>query len=221
LKLFVSEALPCEGNIDPGEREDRGEGIVGRVESEVLDGRTLKFGIGFTRGLGAEANIGKEEWGGIAEAQRGRGDAWAKIIELESGVFDEKTRDTQRKAVFRGGGVGFESAEPSLRTVEADFGNTSKKKRGVDFNCEGLNLNRFSVLNATNFEVAVAAPKGGGETCGSVGKKQSDVQGYGGKSDESEKNGKEDKKGVAAHRFDFRHKLEYGEDGSGGKKNGG
>ena len=96
----MSEALPCEGNIDPGEREDRGEGIVGRVESEVLDGRTLKFGIGFTRGLGAEANIGKEEWGGIAEAQRGRGDAWAKIIELESGVFDEKTRDTQRKAVF-------------------------------------------------------------------------------------------------------------------------
>jgi len=217
----VSEALPCEGNIDPGEREDRGEGIVGRVESEVLDGRTLKFGIGFTRGLGAEANIGKKEWGGISEAERGGGDAWAKVIELKCGVFDEKTRDTQRKAVFGGGGVGLESAEPTLGTVEANLGNTSKKKRGIDFNGEGLNLNRFSVLNTTNFEVAVPAPKGGGEACGGVGKKQSDVQGYGGKSDESEKNGKKDKKGVAAHRFDFRHKLEDGEDGSGSRKDGG
>ena len=117
--------------------------------------------------------------------------------------------------------MGFESAEPAFGTVESDLGNTSKKKRGIDFNCEGLNLNRFSVLNTTNFEVAVPAPKGGGETCGSVGKKQSDVQGYGGKSDESEKNGKEDKKGVAAHRFDFRHKLEDVEDGSGGRKDGG
>ena len=77
LKLFVSEALPSEGNVDPGEREDRGEGIVGGVKGEVFDGRTLKFGIGFTRGLGAEANIGKEEWGGISEAERGRRDAWA------------------------------------------------------------------------------------------------------------------------------------------------
>ena len=116
--------------------------------------------------------------------------------------------------------MGFESAEPTFGTVEADLGNTSKKKRGVDFNCESLHLNRLSVLNAANFEIAVPAPKGGGETCGGVGKKQSDVQGYGGKSDESEKNGKEDKKGVAAHRFDFRHKLEFGEDGSGGKKSG-
>ena len=46
------------------------------------------------------------------------------------------------------------------------------------------------------------------------------MQGHGGESDESEKNGKDDKKGVAAHRIDFRHKLEYGEDGSGGKKDG-
>ena len=82
-------------------------------------------------------------------------------------------------------------------------------------------MNRLSVLNATNFEVAVSAPKGGGETCGGVGEKKSDVQGYGGKSDECEKNGKEDKKGVAAHRFDFRYKLEDGEDGSGGRKDGG
>ena len=117
--------------------------------------------------------------------------------------------------------MGFESAEPTFGTVEADLGNTSKKKRGVDFNCESLHLNRLSVLNATNFEMAVPAPKGGGETCGGVGKKQSDVQGYGGESDESEKNGKEDEKGVAAHRFDFRHKLEDGEDGSGGRKDGG
>ena len=117
--------------------------------------------------------------------------------------------------------MGFESAEPTFGTVEADFGNTSKKKRGIDFNCEGLNLNRLSVLNATNFEVAVPAPKGGGEACGGVGKKQSDVQGYGRKSDESEKNGKKDKKRVAAHHFDFRHKLEFGEDGSGGKKSWG
>jgi hypothetical protein len=47
------------------------------------------------------------------------------------------------------------------------------------------------------------------------------VQRYGGKSDESEKNGKGDKKGVAAHRFDFSHKLEDGEDGSGSRKDGG
>ena len=60
LKLFVSEAFPSEGNVDPGERKDRGEGIVGGVESEVFDGRTLQFGIRFTRGLGAKANIGKE-----------------------------------------------------------------------------------------------------------------------------------------------------------------
>ena len=110
--------------------------------------------------------------------------------------------------------MGFESAEPTLGTVEADFRNTSKKKRWVDFNCEGLHLNRFAVLNTTNFEVAVPAPKGGGEACGGVGKKKSDVQGYGGESDESEKNGKKDKKGVAAHRINFRHKLEDGEDGS-------
>ena len=116
--------------------------------------------------------------------------------------------------------MGFESAEPTFGTVEADFGNTSKKKRRIDFNSEGLNLNRLSVLDATNFEIAVPAPKGGGEACGGVGKKQSDVQGYGGKSDESEKNGKKDEKGVAAHRFDFRHKLEDGEDGSGGRKDG-
>ena len=217
----MSESFPSEGNVDSGEREDRGEGIVGGVEGEIFDGRTLKFGIGFTRGLGSEANIGKKEWGGIAEAERGRGDAGSEIIELESGVFDEKTRDTQRKAVFGGGGVGFESAEPTFGTVEADFGNTSKKKRGIDFNSEGLNLNRFSVLNTTNFEIAVPAPKGGGEACGGVGKKQSDVQGYGGKSDESEKNGKEDKKGVASHRLDFRHKLEDEEDGSGGRKDRG
>ena len=57
--------------------------------------------------------------------------------------------------------MGFESAEPTFGTVEADFGNTSKKKRGIDFNCEGLNLNRLAVLNATNFEVAVTAPKRG------------------------------------------------------------
>ncbi len=117
--------------------------------------------------------------------------------------------------------MGFESAEPTFRTVEADFGNTSKKKRRIDFNCEGLNLNRLAVLNAANFEMAVPAPKGGGETCGGVGEKKSDVQGYSGKSDESEKNGKKDKKRVAAHRFDFRHKLEYRENGSGGRKNGG
>ena len=86
--------------------------------------------------------------------------------------------------------MGFESAEPTFRTVEADFGNTSKKKRGIDFNGESLHLNRLSVLNATNFEVAVPAPKGGGETCGGVGEKKSDVQGYSGKGDESEKNGK-------------------------------
>jgi len=110
--------------------------------------------------------------------------------------------------------VGFESAEPTFGTVESDFGNTSKKKRGIDFNSEGLNLNGFSVLDATNFEIAVPAPKGGGEACGGVGKKQSDVQGYGGKSDESEKNGKKDEKGVTAHWFDFRQKLEDGEDGS-------
>lgn len=84
MKLFVSEALPSEGNIDSGEREDRGEGIVGRVEGEVFDGSTLKFGIGFTRGLGAEANIGKKEWGGFPEAEGGRGDAGSEIIELES-----------------------------------------------------------------------------------------------------------------------------------------
>ena len=116
--------------------------------------------------------------------------------------------------------MGFESAEPAFGTVEADLGNTSKKKRWIDFNSEGLNLNRLSILDATNFEAAVPAPKGGGKTCGGVGKEQSDVQGYGGESDESEKNGKKDKKGVAAHRFDFRHKLEFGEDGSGGRKNG-
>ena len=115
--------------------------------------------------------------------------------------------------------MGFESAEPTFGTVEADLGNAAKKKRGVDFNCESLHLNRLSVPNTTNFEVTVPAPKGGGEACGGVGKKQSDVQGYGGKSDESEKNGKEDKKGVAAHRIDFRHKLEDGEDGS--KRDGG
>ena len=80
----MSEALPGEGNVDPGEREDRGKGIVGRVESEVFDGRTLKFGIGFTRGLGAEANIGKKEWGGISEAEWGRRNAGSEIIELES-----------------------------------------------------------------------------------------------------------------------------------------
>jgi hypothetical protein len=171
LKFFVSEAFPSEGNVDSGEREDRGEGIVGGVEGEVFDSSTLKFGIGFTRGLGTEANIGKEEWGGIAEAERGRGDAGSEIIELKGGVFDEKTRDTQRKAVFRGGGVGFESAEPTFGTVEADFGNAPKKKRGIDFNSEGLNLNRLSILDATNFEIAVAAPKGGGEACGGVGKK--------------------------------------------------
>ena len=73
----MSEALPCEGNVDPVKREDRSERIVGGVEGEVLDGSTLKFGIGFTRGLGTEANIGKEEWGGIAEAEWGRRDAWA------------------------------------------------------------------------------------------------------------------------------------------------
>ncbi len=73
----MSEAFPSEGNVDPGEREDRGEGIVGRVEGEVLDSSTLQFGIGFTRGLGAEPNIGKKEWGGIAEAEWGRRDAWA------------------------------------------------------------------------------------------------------------------------------------------------
>jgi len=221
LKLFVSEAFPCEGNVDPGEREDRGEGIVGRVESEVFDGSTLKFGIGFTRGLGAEANIGKKEWGGVSEAERGGGDAGSEIIELESRVFDEKTRDAQRKTVFGGGGVGFESAEPTFGTVEADFGNAPKKKRWIDFNGESLHLNRLSVLNTTNFEVAVAAPKGGGEACGGVGEKKSDVQGYGRESDESEKNGKKDKKRVAAHQIDFRHKLEDGEDGSGGRKDGG
>ena len=64
----MSEALPSEGNVDSGEREDRCEGIVGGVEGEVFDGSTLKFGIGFTRGLGAEANIGKKKWGGISEA---------------------------------------------------------------------------------------------------------------------------------------------------------
>ena len=90
----MSEAFPIEGNVDPREREDRSEGIVGGVECEVFDGRTLKFGIRFTRGLGTEANIGKEEWGGISEAERGRRDAWSEIIELQSGVFDEKTRDT-------------------------------------------------------------------------------------------------------------------------------
>lgn len=84
LELFVSEAFPSEGNVDPREREDRGEGIVGGVESEVFDGSTLKFGIRFTRGLGAEANIGKKEWGGIAEAERGRRNAGSEIIELES-----------------------------------------------------------------------------------------------------------------------------------------
>lgn len=84
LKLFVSEALPSEGNVDPGKGEDRGEGIVGGVEGEVLDGSTLQFGIGFTRGLGAKANIGKKEWGGISEAERGGRDAWAKVIKLES-----------------------------------------------------------------------------------------------------------------------------------------
>jgi len=84
LKLFVSEALPSEGNVDPGEREDRCEGIVRGVEGEVLDGSTLQFGIGFTRGLGAKTNIGKEEWGGISEAERGGRDAWAKVIKLES-----------------------------------------------------------------------------------------------------------------------------------------
>jgi hypothetical protein len=84
LKLLVSEAFPSEGNVDSGEREDRGEGIVGGVEGEVFDGRTLKFGIGFTSGLGSEANIGKEEWGGIAEAERGRRDTGSEIIELKS-----------------------------------------------------------------------------------------------------------------------------------------
>ena len=67
-------------------------------------------------------------------------------------------------------------------------------------------MNRFSVLNTTNFEVAVPAPKGGGETCGGVGKKQSDVQGYGGESDESEKDGKKDKKGVATHKEEISRK---------------
>ncbi len=75
--------------------------------------------------------------------------------------------------------MGFESAEPTFGAIEADLGNTSKKKGWVDFNGEGLNLNRFSVLNATNFEVTVPAPKGGGEACGGVGEKKSDVQGYG------------------------------------------
>lgn len=117
--------------------------------------------------------------------------------------------------------MGFESAEPTFGTVEADLGNTSKEKGGVDFNGEGLNLNRLSILDATNFEVTVPAPKGGGEACGGVGKKQSDVQGYGRKCDESEKNGKEDKKGVTSHRDDFRHKLEDGEDGSGSRNDGG
>ena len=73
----MSEAFPSEGNVDPGERKDRGEGIVGGVESEVFDGRTLKFGIRFTRGLGAKSNIGKKEWCGISEAERGRRNAWA------------------------------------------------------------------------------------------------------------------------------------------------
>ena len=81
-------------------------------------------------------------------------------------------------------------------------------------------MNRLSVLNATNFEVAVSAPKGGGKACGGVGEKKSDMQGYGRKSDECEKNGKKDEKRVAAHLFDFRHKLKYGEDGNGGRKDG-
>ena len=80
----MSDALPCEGNVDPVKREDRSEGIVGGVKGEVFDGSTLKFGIGFTRGLGSEANIGKKERGGISEAERGRRDAGSEIIELES-----------------------------------------------------------------------------------------------------------------------------------------
>ena len=80
----MSDALPCEGNVDPVKREDRSERIVGGVEGEVLDGSTLKFGIGFARRLGPEANIGKKERGGISEAERGRRDAGSEIIELES-----------------------------------------------------------------------------------------------------------------------------------------
>ena len=80
----MSEALPSKGNVDPGKGEDRGEGIVGRVKSEVFDSSTLQFRIGFTRRLGAEANIGKKEWGGISEAEWGRRDAGSEIIELKS-----------------------------------------------------------------------------------------------------------------------------------------
>jgi hypothetical protein len=57
----------------------------------------LEFVGGVAGGAGTEADLGEEEGGGVAEAERGDGEAGAEVVEEESGVGEEELFNRQGK----------------------------------------------------------------------------------------------------------------------------
>ena len=176
--VMLQQFIPSEDNIDFGKGENRGEGIVGGVKDQALNGGTLHGrGVRF-RGR-AKVNVGKKQGGGVSQTQRSGGNAGAKIIQLQGGVGDEEAVDVKGETFPGALGI-FETTEPALGSIKTDLGEVSTKEGGVKADSDGFDPQSGAVLNAANFQLPDSAPTGGGKRGGEIGDKEQKVKRNGG-----------------------------------------
>lgn len=175
LEAVADEFVPSKDEVNFGKGEDGGKRVRRGVEDEFFDGGALPSGGGIFSG-GAEVNIGKEEGGGLAEAEGGGGNAGAEVVELEDGIGDKKGIQMKRKVQAAGGGS-FETTEPAFGAEESDLGEVAEKKIGGETEGEGFDAKGREVLKAVDFEEAEATPTGGGKGGGLLSEKKKKVKG--------------------------------------------
>jgi len=198
----AGEAVPGEGDVDLAEREDGSEGVGGRVKDEIFRGSRLELVGGVAGGAGAEADLGEEKGGGVAEAEGGDGEAGAEVIDDEGGAGDEEFLDGEREGKAAGGGGG-EAAEPAAGLVESDLGDAAEQDFGGEEESEGLDAERVAVADVADFEEGEVAPAGGGDGGGTAGEEKQSTEGEGRNehSDHSEEYAGEEGSAAGGHPF--------------------
>ena len=102
-------------------------------------------------------NIGKEEGGGVPKMERGSRDSRAQIIEKKGRFRDQEVIDVKGDASARAFGV-FHSAQPTLCTVNSEFGKVSAQKIGVESESHRFDAEGRAVLNPSDFKCSDAGP---------------------------------------------------------------
>ena len=140
----------------------------------------MEFVGGVAGGAGAEAELGEEEGGGVAEAEGGDRESRAEVVDEEGGFGKEKLLDGEREgktARTASGGGGGKAAEPTTGPVEADLGDTAEEDFWGKAESEGVDPEGVAVMDPTDLEKGEVEPAGGGDGGGTSRQEQDSAEG--------------------------------------------